>query len=63
MTGLADPTISWAADDRGPKRLLKYPRCHLISRTSATFEQAFLVEHDAVFDDFLRGSVGLRSTP
>jgi len=34
----------------------------LISSPSATFEQAFAVENDAVFDEFLAGPVGSRKT-
>lgn len=32
-------------------------------RPATTFEQAFAVERDAGFDDFLHGPVGPRSTP
>jgi enoyl-CoA hydratase len=45
-----------------PQTALEYTKRYLISSPSATFEQAFAVEHDAVFDDFLHGPVGPRST-
>jgi len=45
-----------------PQAALEGTKRYLISSPSATFEQAFAVEHDAVFDEFLRGPVGPRTT-
>jgi enoyl-CoA hydratase/carnithine racemase len=45
-----------------PQAALECTKRYLISSPSATFEQAFAVEHDAVFDEFLAGAVGPRST-
>jgi hypothetical protein len=41
---------SWAA--------LEAAKRYLVSSASATFEEAFAVEHDKVFDDFLIGPAG-----
>ena len=46
-----------------PQAALECTKRYLISSPSATFEEAFAVEHDAVFDEFLRGPVGPRTTP
>ena len=46
-----------------PQAALECTKHYLISSPSATFEQAFAVEHDAVFDEFLVGPVGPRTTP
>jgi enoyl-CoA hydratase/carnithine racemase len=46
-----------------PQAALECTKRYLVSSSSATFEEAFAVEHDAVFDEFLRGSVGPRTTP
>ncbi|BBX73047.1 enoyl-CoA hydratase/isomerase family protein [Mycobacterium shinjukuense] len=46
-----------------PQAALEYTKRYLISSPGATFERTFAVEHDAVFEDFLRGAVGPRSTP
>jgi enoyl-CoA hydratase/carnithine racemase len=46
-----------------PQAALECAKRYLISSPSATFEQAFAVEHDAVFDEFLVGPVGPRTTP
>ena len=45
-----------------PQAALECTKRYLISSPSATFEQAFAVEHDAVFDEFLHGPVGPRTT-
>ena len=45
-----------------PQAALEGTKRYLISSPSATFEQAFAVEHVAVFDEFLRGPVGPRTT-
>ena len=44
-----------------PQAALEGTKRYLISSPSATFEQAFAVEHDAVFDEFLGGPVGPRT--
>src|ERR1700753_1684705 len=41
-----------------PQAALECTKRYLITSPGATFEQAFAVEHDAVFDDFLAGPVG-----
>ena len=46
-----------------PQAALECTKRYLISSPSATFEEAFAVEHDAVFDEFLVGPVGPRTTP
>lgn len=46
-----------------PQAALEGTKRYLISSPSATFEQAFAVEHDAVFEEFLGGPVGPRATP
>jgi enoyl-CoA hydratase/carnithine racemase len=46
-----------------PQAALECAKRYLISSPSATFEEAFAVEHDAVFDEFLRGPVGPRAVP
>jgi enoyl-CoA hydratase/carnithine racemase len=46
-----------------PQAALECAKRYLVSSPSATFEQAFAVEHDAVFDEFLLGPVGPRTTP
>lgn len=46
-----------------PQAALECTKRYLISSPSATFEEAFAVEHDAVFDEFLRGPVGPRTMP
>jgi enoyl-CoA hydratase len=45
-----------------PQAALECAKRYLVSSPSATFEQAFAVEHDAVFDEFLLGPVGPRTT-
>ena len=45
-----------------PQAALECTKRYLTSSPSATFEQAFAVEHDAVFDEFLHGAVGPRTT-
>ena len=45
-----------------PQAAVECTKHYLISSPSATFEQAFAVEHDAVFDEFLHGQVGPRAT-
>jgi len=44
-----------------PQATLEFTKRYLISSPSATFEEAFAVEHDAVFDEFLGGPVGPRT--
>jgi len=46
-----------------PQAALECTKRYLISSPSATFEEAFAVEHDAVVDEFLRGPVGPRTMP
>jgi enoyl-CoA hydratase/carnithine racemase len=46
-----------------PQAALECTKRYLISNPGATFEEAFAVEHDAVFDEFLVGPVGPRTTP
>jgi enoyl-CoA hydratase len=41
-----------------PQVALEAAKRYLISSASATFDEAFTVEHDKVFDDFLIGSAG-----
>ena len=41
-----------------PQAALEAAKRYLISSASATFEEAFAVEHDKVFDDFLIGPAG-----
>jgi enoyl-CoA hydratase/carnithine racemase len=41
-----------------PQPTLEAAKRYLISSASATFEEAFAVEHDKVFDDFLIGRTG-----
>lgn len=36
---------------------------YLITSAGATFEEAFAVEHDAVFGEFLAGPIGPRAAP
>jgi enoyl-CoA hydratase len=45
-----------------PQAALECTKRYLVSSPSATFEEAFAVEHDAVFDEFLQGPVGPRKT-
>jgi enoyl-CoA hydratase/carnithine racemase len=45
-----------------PQAAIECTKRYLITSPSATFEQAFAVEHDAVFDEFLLGPVGPRIT-
>ncbi len=45
-----------------PQAALECTKRYLISSPSATFEEAFAVEHDSVFDEFLHGPVGPRTT-
>jgi enoyl-CoA hydratase/carnithine racemase len=45
-----------------PQAAVECTKGYLISSPSATFEEAFAVEHDAVFDEFLQGPVGPRTT-
>jgi len=44
-----------------PQAALECTKRYLVSSPSATFEEAFAVEHDAVFDEFLHGPVGPRT--
>ena len=44
-----------------PQAALEAAKRYLISSASATFEQAFAVEHDAVFDKYVAGPVGPRA--
>ena len=41
-----------------PQAALETTKRYLIGSASATFEEAFAVEHDNVFDDFLLGRIG-----
>jgi enoyl-CoA hydratase len=45
-----------------PQAAIECTKRYLVSSPSATFEEAFAVEHDAVFDEFLVGPVGPRTT-
>jgi enoyl-CoA hydratase/carnithine racemase len=44
-----------------PQAALERTKRYLISSSSATFEEAFAEEHDAVFDELLQGAVGPRT--
>lgn len=44
-----------------PQAALEAAKRYLVSSASATFEEAFTVEHDGVFDNFLAGAVGPRA--
>ena len=44
-----------------PQAALERTKRYLISSPSATFEEAFAEEHDAVFDELLQGAVGPRT--
>jgi enoyl-CoA hydratase/carnithine racemase len=44
-----------------PQPALECTKRYLVSSPSATFEDAFAIEHDAVFDEFLLGPVGPRT--
>ena len=44
-----------------PQPALEFAKRYLVSSPSATFEEAFAVEHDEVFDKFLLGAVGPRA--
>jgi hypothetical protein len=41
-----------------PQVALEAAKRDLISSASATFEEAFAIEHDKVFDEFLIGPAG-----
>ena len=41
-----------------PQVALEAAKRYLISSASASFEEAFAVEHDKVFDEFLIGPAG-----
>ena len=41
-----------------PQVALEAAKRYLISSASATFEEAFAIEHDKVFDEFLIGPAG-----
>ena len=41
-----------------PQVALETAKRYLVSSASATFEEAFAVEHDKVFDEFLLGLAG-----
>jgi enoyl-CoA hydratase/carnithine racemase len=65
VTGVTDPAR--LLDDalavartviEAPQAALEATKQYLISSPSATFEDAFAVEHDAVFDKFLAGAIG-----
>jgi enoyl-CoA hydratase len=43
-----------------PQAALEGAKRYLVSSAGATFEQAFAVEHDAVFDEFLARPIGPR---
>ena len=60
---LDDATAMARTIIEAPQAALECTKRYLISNPSATFEEAFAVEHDAVFDEFLRGPVGPRATP
>jgi len=60
---LADALAMARTIIEAPQPALEWTKRYLISSPSATFEQAFAVEHDAVFDEFLLGRpVGPRTT-
>jgi enoyl-CoA hydratase len=44
-----------------PQPALQFAKQYLVSSPSATFAEAFAVEHDQVFDQFLLGPVGPRA--
>ena len=57
---LADALATARTIIEAPQAALEAAKSYLISSASATFEEAFAVEHDAVFDKFLTGAVGPR---
>jgi enoyl-CoA hydratase/carnithine racemase len=60
---LLDDTLALARTIiEAPQAALECAKRYLVSSPSATFEEAFAVEHDAVFDEFLHGPVGPRIT-
>jgi enoyl-CoA hydratase/carnithine racemase len=60
---LLDDTLALARTIiEAPQAALECAKRYLVSSPSATFEEAFAVEHDAVFDEFLHGPVGPRTT-
>lgn len=60
---LLDDTLAVARTMiESPQAALEGTKRYLISSPSATFDEAFAVEHDAVFDEFLAGPVGPRTT-
>lgn len=62
-TRLLDDAMAMARSIiEAPQAALECTKRYLISSPSATFEEAFAVEHDAVFDEFLQGPVGPRRT-
>jgi enoyl-CoA hydratase len=61
-TLLADALAMARVIIEAPQAALECTKRYLISSPSATFEEAFAVEHDAVFDEFLHGPVGPRTT-
>ena len=44
-----------------PQATLERTKSYMVGNAGATFEQAFAIEHDQVFDDFLAGAVGPRA--
>src|SRR4029079_12736525 len=44
-----------------PQPALEFAKRYLVSSPSATFEDAFAIEHDEVFDQFLHGGAGPRA--
>jgi enoyl-CoA hydratase/carnithine racemase len=62
-TRLLDDALAMARTIiEAPQAALECAKRYLVSSPSATFEEAFAVEHDAVFDEFLHGPVGPRTT-
>ena len=59
--GLDDALAMARTIIEAPQAALECTKRYLISSPSATFEEAFAVEHDAVFDEFLGGPVGPRT--
>jgi enoyl-CoA hydratase/carnithine racemase len=60
--GVLDDALAMARTIiEAPQAAIECTKRYLISSPSATFEQAFAVEHDAVFDEFLLGGVGPRA--
>ena len=64
-TAAPDPAEPRTVDEaagiaEAPQATLEATKRYLVGSAGATFEQAFAVEHDGVFETFLAGAVGPR---